>query len=71
MAGNEAPFNPSQQEIRERCEILHWMQLMEWDSGIIDSIMVFDQPTPDRVRILVYYYGPDEALNRIRRFLEA
>lgn len=71
MAGNEAPFNPSRQEIRERCEILLWMQLMEWDSGVIDSIMNLDQPTPDRVRLLVYYFGPDEALSRIRRFLEA
>ena len=56
-----ANYLPSVDEVYSRGEALRWMLRMEWDWGTIDQVLHHDNPTPDRLRELVYQHGPIRA----------
>lgn len=59
----------SNRDIARRCEIVRWMNKMGWDAEIQDSIMMRDNPDPEKVVRLVYLHGPAEALRRIQKMI--
>lgn len=63
-------YVPSPREIEERSEILRWMQQMEWDLDVIDSILYHDHPSPDTVRCLVYRHGPQKAYKLLKGMVD-
>lgn len=64
-----AEFFPLEELIRDRAEILLWMELFRWDLSVIDSIMYDDNPSTDDVRRLVYRHGPDRAYEILKGFV--
>lgn len=63
-------YLPSPTEIKERSELMLWMELMDWDVSVIDAVMYDDNPTPQTVRRLAYTHGPEKALQILLKMLE-
>lgn len=54
-------YTPERDELYARGEMLRWMTEMGWSQDIRDEILYRDNPTPQTVRRLVYWHGPDRA----------
>lgn len=63
-------YKPTKREIKSRCELLLWMELMNWPWDVIDSCLYNDMPTPQTVRHLVWKHGPVKALDILERMLK-
>ena len=58
-------YLPSPEEIRERSEIMRWMEGQGWNDDFIVSVMIRDNPTIETVKRMVAAYGPKVAYSNM------
>lgn len=66
--GPDPFFMPSRSEMYERGGAIRWMRTMGWGDRTVESVMTYDNPSLDTVTRLVYFYGPEKALQLIEDF---
>lgn len=64
---NDPDYLPDTVELYARAEALRWMTNQGWDDDFIVSVMIYDNPSIDTVRRLVYRHGPELAYRRMMR----
>ena len=67
---SEPEYLPSPDEIRDRANILLWMQEQNWSDDFITSVMIYDSPEIELVWRMVDKYGPEVAYKKMMEFLE-
>ncbi len=67
---SEPEYLPSPDEIRDRANILLWMQEQNWSDDFITSVMIYDSPETELVWKMVKKFGPKVAYEKMMEFLE-
>lgn len=62
-------YEPTEDEIKERADILRWMQEQKWDDALIIEIMIYDNPTIDKVKEIILKHGAERAYEILMKFL--